>query len=239
MNIHESTNTLRFGTPLAQSRSAVLLLHGRGSSADDIASLADSLPADGIAFVAPSATNGAWYPQRFFAPLEQNEPGLSNGLRTIDHLVNEILAAGIPAGRIGLIGFSQGGCLALEYAARKPRRYHFVAGLSSALIGPLDTSRVQFDLQGTPVLIGCAEHDAHIPLPYVENSAATLSTSGAVVTKQIYAGGTHSVFPQEITWLRERMNSSSEFLMTRAFSKPLDHVSAAQTDVGFPSARRL
>jgi phospholipase/carboxylesterase len=206
MNLHESTHTLRFGTPVARARNVVLLLHGRGSSADDIASLADSLPGDGTAFIVPSAAEGSWYPQRFFAPLDQNEPGLSSGLRIIDDLVDEMLAAGIPAGRIGLIGFSQGGCLALEYAARHPRRYHFVAGLSSALIGPLDTSRAQFDLQGTPVLIGCAERDAHIPLSHVEKSAATLSASGAIVTKQIYPGSAHGVFPQEITWLREQMN---------------------------------
>lgn len=209
MNLHDSTNALRFGASLTQARNAVILVHGRGSSADDIAGLADSLPVNGTAFVAPAAENGVWYPQRFFAPLEQNEPWLSSGLGTIDNLVTEILAAGIPVGRIGLIGFSQGGCLALEYAARHSRRYHFVAGLSSALIGPLDTSRRQTDLQGTPVLLGCAERDAHIPLPYVEKSVETLSTFGAAVTKQIYPGGMHSVFPEEIAWLRQSMSDLS------------------------------
>jgi phospholipase/carboxylesterase len=208
MHVHNTTDTLRFGAPLAGARAAVILVHGRGSSADDIARLAeafDPAEAEGVAFLAPQATNNSWYPQRFLAPLAQNEPWLSSALEVVDQLVREARAAGIPSERIGLAGFSQGACLVLEYAVRHPERFAFVAGLSGALIGPRDTPRTTAKLPPTPVLVACAERDGHIPLDFVEHSAATLTRLGATVTKQIFPGGAHTVFAEEIAWLRERL----------------------------------
>lgn len=202
MSSHDAAHTLRFGAPLAQARAVVILVHGRGSSASDIAGLARALPGEGIAFLAPEATDNTWYPQRFLAPLAHNEPWLSGALNIIDTLVAEAVAAGVPHERIGLAGFSQGACLVLEYASRHPHRYGFVAGLSGALVGPLGTARDAADLQRTPVLLGCAELDAHIPLIHVEHSAAALAALNADVTTHIFPGASHTVFPEEIAWLR-------------------------------------
>src|SRR5882757_2873882 len=115
--LHDIKGTARFGSPLSQAQGAVILVHGRGSSPHDIAGLADVIPGGGLAFLAPAATGGTWYPQRFLAPLERNEPWLSSALNVIDQLVAEALAAGIASERIGLAGFSQGACLVLEYVA--------------------------------------------------------------------------------------------------------------------------
>ncbi|MFA6962183.1 MAG: alpha/beta fold hydrolase [Opitutaceae bacterium] len=202
MHLHDATNTQRFGTPLAKARGAVILLHGRGSSADDISGLAKYLGTRDLAFLAPDATGNAWYPHRFLVPPVHNEPWLSSALSVVDTLVAEALAAGIPSERIALVGFSQGACLALEYTARHPRHYAFVAALSGALIGPTDTARDCVDLQRTPILLACAERDAHIPLEHVEHSAAALAAFNANVTKQIYPGSAHTVFPPEIEWLK-------------------------------------
>lgn len=203
MLLHDAAQTLRLGPVPAAARAVVILLHGRGSSADDIAGLANVFNAPDFAYLAPEATNNTWYPHRFLAPPAHNEPWLSSALVTIDTLVQEALAAGVSSERIALIGFSQGACLALEYAARHPRRYAFVAGLSGALIGPTDTARDCVDLLGTPILLGCADHDAHIPLEHVEHSATALAAFNARVTKQIYPGSAHTVFPAEIEWLKK------------------------------------
>ncbi|MBC8041020.1 MAG: phospholipase, partial [Opitutaceae bacterium] len=144
MHLHDATNTLRLGLPLAKARGAVILVHGRGSSAEDITGLIrtfDPAVAKALAYLAPEAANNSWYPQRFLVPPAQNEPWLSSALATIDTLVTEALAAGIPSECIALVGFSQGACLSLEYASRHPRRYAFIGGLSGALIGPTDTAR--------------------------------------------------------------------------------------------------
>ncbi len=202
MHLHEFTHCLRFGAPLATASGVVLLLHGRGSSAEDIAGLAKAFGRAQLAYVAPQAANHSWYPHRFLVPPAQNEPWLSSALSVIDTLVAEAHAAGIPYERIGLAGFSQGACLALEYSTRHPRRYAFVAGLSGALIGPTAPPRDVVDLQRTPVLIACAEADAHIPLEHVEHSAAALAAFNADVTKHIFPGSAHTVFPEEIAWLK-------------------------------------
>lgn len=203
--MHTLAHTLRFGSPLSVARGALILLHGRGSSADDIAGLTDALSASDFACLAPSAEGGTWYPQRFFAPLSHNEPWLTGALHTVEQQVTEVIAAGMTPDRIGLIGFSQGACLALEHTVRSGRRYAFTAGLSGALIGPIDTPRAMQDLKRTPVLLGCAESDAHIPRTFVEHSATVLEGMNAAVTKQIYRGAGHTVFPQEIAWINDHL----------------------------------
>ncbi len=207
MHLHDATPTLRLGAPLAKARGVVILLHGRGSSAEDIAGLVNLLNASDLAYIAPEAAHHSWYPHRFLVPPAQNEPWLSSALSRIDTHVREALDAGIPAERIGLVGFSQGACLSLEYAARHPRRYAFIGGLSGALIGPTDVARDPVDLQRTPVLVACAEADLHIPLEHVEHTAASFNTFNAAVTQHIFPGGAHTVFPVEITWLQNQIAS--------------------------------
>jgi len=202
--LHSTSDALRIGLSITRASGAVVLLHGRGASAEEIVGLAKLIGNESLAFIAPNATDGTWYPQRFLVPLGLNEPWLSSALEVVDTLVGEVHAAGLPYERIGLAGFSQGACLALEYAARHPRRYGFVAGLSGALIGPLETPRPAGDLKQTPILVACAERDAHIPLPYVERSASTLSALKAEVTKQIFPGVSHTIFPNEIEWLSQK-----------------------------------
>jgi phospholipase/carboxylesterase len=205
MKLHGLEGTLRFGPPLAKANGAVILVHGRGGSPDDMAGIAEHLNADGLAFLAPAAEGGTWYPQRFMMPLATNEPWLSSALGVLAALAAEAKGAGIGPERLGFIGFSQGACLALEFVARTPRRYRLVGGLSGALIGPADTPPPKGDLRGTPVLLGCAERDPHIPVDFVLRSAAALSAMGADLTKIIFPGGAHTVFPEEIAWLNERL----------------------------------
>lgn len=214
MHLHDATPTLRLGAPLHQARGVVILLHGRGFSADDIAGLIrafDPATSANLAYLAPEAAHHSWYPHRFLVPPAQNEPWLSSAFARIDTLVSDALAAGHSSERIALVGFSQGACLALDYVTRHPRRYAFVAGLSGALIGPTDTARDHIDLQRTPVLVACAEADAHIPLEHVEHTAAALSAFNADVTQHIFPGSAHTVFPAEIDWLQKQV---------AAFSRP-------------------
>ena len=152
-----------------------------------------------VALLAPQAAGNAWYPQRFLAPIDQNEPYLGSAIGVIGGLVGELVRGGLPSGRIVLIGFSQGACLSLEYASRNPRRYGGVIGLSGALIGPPGAVRsTSGGLDGTPVYLGCSDHDAHIPLSSVEESAAALSKQGASVVKAIFKGMGHTVNGEEL-----------------------------------------
>lgn len=192
---------MRGGAPLFKARAALLLVHGRGSSAEDIFSLGDEVAKDlpGIALAAPQAAGGTWYPQRFLAPIEQNEPYLSSALGVLATLVAGFVAGGVSSERIILIGFSQGACLSLEFAARNARRYGGVFGLSGALIGPPGSPRSDSgSLAGTPVYLGCSDRDAHIPLESVEESAVALAALGARITKSIFVGMGHTVNAEEL-----------------------------------------
>jgi predicted esterase len=200
---HDAGHTVVAGTPLETARAATILLHGRGGSAHDMLGLAKLLAGEGVTFLVPQATDHTWYPQRFIAPLEANEPWLSSALGVVTALVQRAEQAGIEAGRIMLLGFSQGGCLALESAARRARRYGAVVGLSAGLIGPPGRPRDDHGaFFGTPVFLGCSDVDLHIPLASVEEAAAAFTRMGAVVDKRIYEGMGHTVNDDEIEAVR-------------------------------------
>lgn len=194
---------LTSGAPLDRARGAVVLLHGRGGTAEDILSLADALEAPDLAWLAPQAPGHTWYPLSFLAPIAQNEPALSRGLAAVGAIVDNLARAGLPAELVVLMGFSQGGCLALEYAARNARLYGGVAGLSAALIGPPGTPRdYAGSLAGTPLFLGCSDVDGHIPLWRVQESTRVLGALGAEVTERIYPGMGHTINDDEIAHLR-------------------------------------
>lgn len=181
----------------------MILVHGRGATADDILSLAEEVGRPGWAYLAPQAAGHTWYPNSFLAPLARNEPGLSSGLAVIGDLLAQVAQAGIPAELTVLLGFSQGACLTLEFVARHARRYGAVAGLSGGLIGPDGTPRAYpGSLAGTPIFLGCSDVDFHIPKVRVEESAAVLEGLGAAVTTRLYPRMGHTVNADEIAFVR-------------------------------------
>lgn len=196
---HAKGPVLRRGPGAAQARVAVILLHGRGDSAAGILGLAGEFELPDVAWIAPQAAGHTWYPFSFLAPMEQNQPGLDSGLALIGRLVALLSAEGVPPERVALMGFSQGACLAQEFAARHARRYHSIVGLSGGLIGPPGTTRgYAGSFDGTPVFLGCSDVDPHIPVERVEESAAVFARMGAAVDTRIYPGMGHTVVADEI-----------------------------------------
>ncbi len=196
------------GEPLEGARAAMLMVHGRGATAEDILSLADGLNQKGFAYLAPQAAENTWYPNRFLVPLADNEPWLSSALAFVNDVFNRIVNAGIPPERIMLLGFSQGACLTLEFVARNARRYGGVAGLSGALIGPDDTPRdYEGSLEGTSVFLGCSDVDFHVPKERVTQAAEVLQKLDGDVTKRLYPNLDHSVNQDEIDFVRGMMQT--------------------------------
>jgi predicted esterase len=186
----------------------MLMIHGRGASAEDILSLASEFNVAEFAYLAPQAAGNTWYPNRFLVPLAQNEPWLSSALKLVDDVLNEMIDAGIPAERTILLGFSQGACLALEFAARNARRYGGVVGLSGALIGPDDIPRdYKGSLAGTPVFLGCSDVDFHVPKERVGETAQVLRRLGGEVTERLYPKMGHTINQDEIDFVRGMMQT--------------------------------
>jgi predicted esterase len=200
---HADQPVIWLGVDPANARLVVVLVHGRGASAESIFTLADQFEITDVAYVAPEAADHTWYPYSFLAPMDQNEPKLSSALRRLEGIVNDVLRRGISSNRIALVGFSQGACLALEFTARHAQRYAAIAGLSGGLIGPPGTPRnYAGTLAQTPVFLGCSDVDAHVPAERVHESAVVFTRLGAVVDERIYPGMGHTVNGDELDAVR-------------------------------------
>ncbi len=192
------------------AESAVILVHGRGATAQDILTLAPELDQPDCIFLAPQAAGNTWYPYSFLAPRERNEPGRSSGLAALESLLDQLAAEGIPAARVALLGFSQGACLTLEFAARNPRRFRAICGLTGGLLGPPGSlGEYPGSLAGTPVFLGCGDPDPHVPWQRVEETAAIFQRLDAQVTLQRYPGRAHTVSADEIAQVRALLAQSN------------------------------
>ena len=196
---HRGQPVLTLGPQPSAARMTMIMVHGRGASAEDMLGLAAEFGTTDVACLAPQAAGRTWYPCSFLSPLQDNEPGITSGLRVIAGLVDGLVAQQIPHERIALLGFSQGACLSLEFAARHPQQYAAVVGLSGGLIGPPGTPR---DYPGSfgraPVFLGCSDIDAHIPLARVQETADVFRRMEALVDERIYQHMGHTVNEDEI-----------------------------------------
>lgn len=207
---HANQPVLRRGPAPADARLSAILVHGRGASAEDILGLANEFAVDDIAYLAPQAADATWYPYSFLAPIAHNEPGITSGLAKIASLVELVGADGVTPDRIVLLGFSQGACLSLEFAARHARRYAAVIGLSGGLIGPPGTPRnYQGSFKDTPVFLGCSDIDPHIPIERVHESCTVFRRMGAVVDERIYERMGHLVNADEIEAVQKLLGKQS------------------------------
>jgi phospholipase/carboxylesterase len=196
---HHNQPILYRGKPLGSAKAAVILVHGRGASAEDILSLAEELSFPEFAYYAPEAADHSWYPYSFLAPFERNQPWLDSALRLLARIVEDTIAGGVPRNKIALMGFSQGACLSTEFISRNAVQYGALIAFTGGLIGPLGTQfAYSGDLAGTPCFLGAGDPDAHVPWARVEESAAVLAKLGGEVTLRRYPGMPHTINDEEI-----------------------------------------
>lgn len=182
----------------------LVLLHGRGGTAADLGPLAEATAGPGVAVLAPQAPGHTWYPNRFLAPREANEPWLSGALDTVDGIVRAAVVAGVPRDRIVIAGFSQGACLAAEYVARHPGRYGGCVAFAGALIGPdPESGGYSGDLEGSPVHVAVGDRDEHVPPAFAEASVRVLQSRGARVTLAVHSGMGHMIHPDDVAVLAD------------------------------------
>lgn len=197
--IHENWKVISQGQRIEDADRAVIMLHGRGATAESIINLSEELPE--AAFLAPQAENRTWYPKSFLEPREENQPHLDSALDQVDSLVEEV-SEHVGREKIVLLGFSQGACLASEYVASNPDRFGGLVVLSGGMIGE-KIQDYSGDLEDTPVYIGCSENDPHIPIERVNETEEKFDELNAEVEKQIFPGSSHGLFQPEIEKARE------------------------------------
>jgi predicted esterase len=200
---HADQPVVTEGAPLGEGRGVVIMVHGRGASPRNILDLVPVLARPDLTYLAPAAAGQTWYPFSFLSETAKNEPHLSSALDRIGSVIDDVVAGGIARGQIVLLGFSQGACLAGEYACRHAARYGGVIMFSGGLIGPPGTTwPYGGNFQGTPVFLGCSDRDPHIPKARVDESAAVFERMGAAVTKRIYPEMGHLVSADEVEFAR-------------------------------------
>lgn len=187
------------GTPVKDAGAALIMIHGRGGTAQNIIGLAGDLNLKNTTIYAPQAANNSWYPYSFMAPDAQNQPALDSALEVIGDLVKQIVADGVPEEKIYFLGFSQGACLTLEYVSRNAKQYGGAVAFTGGLVGEeLSLKNYKGDFKGTPVLVTTGDPDPHVPLTRVEESVGVMKTLNAAVTIKVYKGRPHTITQQEI-----------------------------------------
>jgi phospholipase/carboxylesterase len=187
------------GKKLDEATKALIMVHGRGGSAEDILSLSNHLQVDGYALIAPQATGNSWYPASFLAPPIVNEPWLTSALQVLDETVNNLVTAGISKEQIYFLGFSQGACLSLEYVARNATKYGGVAAFTGGLIGDkISVQNYQGNFENTPIFIGTSNPDPHVPIARVHATANILRDMNAAITEKVYEHMGHTINQDEI-----------------------------------------
>lgn len=208
---HQSKPTATYGAPPARAKAAMIMIHGRGASAQGMLPLAEEFAQPDFHYIAPQADNHTWYPYSFLAPKEKNQPGISSGLQRIHDLIQELREEGIPRTKLILLGFSQGACLATEFAARHPGKLGGIVGLSGGLIGPeINPDDYIGDLMKSPVFLGCSNVDPHIPGERVDETEEVFIKLNGTVDKRIYKGMGHTVNEDEIKAVRSIMAKTLE-----------------------------
>lgn len=198
-----------FGVAPDEAVGAVILLHGRGGSAEDILSLAHGFELPQVAYFAPQAAGHSWYPNSFMASVASNQPWLCSALNKVESIVQMVQGAGIAADRVAIGGFSQGACLATEFVASHPKRYAALFALTGGLVGPPGSDLAhQGSLAGTPAFLGSGDPDPHVPWQRVRDSAQVLETMGATVTLKRYAGRGHTVSGEELAITRQLLRDA-------------------------------
>lgn len=198
MHKHIKNNKMA-GMPLGEGKKVMIMVHGRGATAESIIGLADYLKTDDFTLIAPQASANTWYPYSFMAPVAQNEPGLSTGLGVLKQTLEEVKAAGVSTEDIYFLGFSQGACLTSEFVARNADKYGGIFILSGGVIGAsIDESNYAGDFGGTPIFLGISDVDAHVPLTRANESVEIFEKMGANVNQKVYPNAPHTVLQDEI-----------------------------------------
>ena len=200
------SNWIQTGLSLEDSKKAIILLHGRGASAESIISLTSYLDLADFSVFAPQAAQRTWYPYGFMASDEGNLSALNSSLQQVSLLFQFLIENGKVPEQIYVMGFSQGACLSLEFTARNAQKFGGVIAFTGGLIGErLEEEKYKGDFQGTPILLSSSAHDMHVPAQRIHDSAQLLQKMGAEVSLSLFEDELHTIRPEELKWVNQRL----------------------------------
>ena len=211
-------------TPGAAPVASVIWLHGLGADGFDFVPIIDELRLPvtlPVRFIFPHAAprpvtinNGyvmrAWYDIKGFGPERaEDDAGIRESEGVVNRYIEQEIAQGIPAGKIVIAGFSQGGAIALQTGVRHQQRLAGIMALSTYL--PLRASvaaEASAANRDVPILMCHGVHDAVVPAQMGEASRDVLQGLGYRIEWHTYPME-HSVCMEEVVdiskWLQARL----------------------------------
>lgn len=206
--------------PDGPATAAVVWLHGLGASASDFVPALPYLglpEGHGVRFVFPQAPerpvtiNGgyimpSWYDILAMSPERQvDREQLAETTQRIAELLEQLQKQGIPADKILLLGFSQGGAITYQVALSHPQLLAAAAVLSSYLLSP---ELLAENTPQLPILIQHGQQDAVVPVSLGESAREQLQSAGLNPTWQAYAMD-HEVTADSLAalglWMRQQL----------------------------------
>lgn len=219
----EETETAVVIQPASPATAAVIWLHGLGASGHDFVPIVPELGLEDLAlrFVFPHApvrpvtvnmgmAMRAWYDILSARNMQkQDEAGVRASERLVHGFLQREQDQGIPADRIVLAGFSQGGAITLHTGLRYPKRLAGLLALSTYLpLGEQFAGEALPERKDTPILMCHGDSDPMLPLMLGQWSRDLLRERGYEVDWREYPMQ-HQVCPQEIgdigRWLKKRL----------------------------------
>ena len=194
---------------------SVIWMHGLGADGNDFVSVVKMLNMPHVRFILPHApyrnvtrNNGyemrAWYDVYGLTPISREDAmGIKESQLQIEQLIAQEISRGVPAERIVLAGFSQGGAMALHTALRYQERLAGVLALSTYL--PLRASlgaEKNSANQQTPIFMAHGRDDAVITLETCQISLELLQAQNYRIDWHEYAME-HSLCAQEIDDIKQ------------------------------------
>lgn len=203
-----------------EATTSLIFLHGLGADAHDFETLPQALDFSGCRYLFPNAPirpvtlNGgylmrAWFDIETIAPRPTEPEGLRESLETVGWLIQHERRAGIAANRILIGGFSQGGAVALAWAAQEHDPILGIIGLSTFFpMAPVHAANPH--AHHDPIFLAHGRDDPIVPLPLAEGTRTYLEQAGYPVTWATYPMQ-HEVIAEEIQalrmWIQDRLAS--------------------------------
>lgn len=198
------SNWIQAGLPVAKAKKAAIFIHGRGATAESIVTLAPYLNLAEFALFAPQAPQRTWYPFGFMANDQGNLSALHTSIQQVSLLFQFLVQEGMAPEQIYLLGFSQGACLSLEFAALHAQKLGGIVAFTGGLIGEkLREEKYAGDFQGTPIYISGSAHDMHVPAARMKDSAQLLQKMGAAVHLSFFEDELHTIRPEELAQVNQ------------------------------------
>jgi phospholipase/carboxylesterase len=175
----------------------LVVLHGRGDSSAGFHWMPQAFGFDDLDYLLVNAPDEYYGGRSWYALPPDQEPGVLRSRALLDALFAELVAQGHAPGDIGLLGFSQGCLMTLEWGARSELALAAYVGISGYVLDPATLLAERNPACATePWLITHGRQDEALPYETTRQQMAALADGGFALRFETYDKG-HTIDPRD------------------------------------------